>query len=639
MNRKKDSFLSNLLFRDYRFIFSLWIITSVACGALKYLGGSFNNYRILKNIFWHAVHQLPLFETYPKEYFDVNHYGIIFSSIISPFAVLPDISGVILWVTVNAWLLYYAIRKLPLSRNKHLFIYLLCIFELYNSLASQQFYTGIAAIIILSYHLIEKKKDFFAAFFIVLGTFTSVYGIIGLAFLPFSRNKKRLFFSCLFWGLFMFLFPMLYTSNEYVWTQYHSWINELISENSQNLFARYQNISLLGMVRKISGIGAYSDLWLIIPGIILFCLPYLRIRQYRSKSFRMMMLASSLLFVVLFSTFSESGSYIIAMAGVALWYINTPSRSSSLNMTLLIFAFFLTGLSSSDLFPPEIRRIFIFPFALKSLPCIFIWSKICYELCFLNFCLKEGIPLKEEIPQMVPNHNNEIDIVLPCYNPAANWPEVIHEKMNQMNLFFPDILFHLIVVNDGSTLRMSEDEIERFKVLQPDAQFISYPENRGKGYALRKGMEASCSSMAIYTNWNFPYDLESMRSVIKRLEEGYDVVVGARNNDFYRHAGLDLLRWIVSIFLWLQNWVVLGIRISDTQGGLTGMSRKGKGLLLKTRINQFLFDTEFIYLASRDHELYLCETQANLHEGKEFIFGGFKVLGRKISSFVRIAHR
>lgn len=639
MNRKKDSFLSNLLFKDYRFIFTLWIVTSVTCGILKYFGGTYNNYRILRNVFWHARHQLPLYDVYPKEYFGVSHYGVFFSALIAPFSVLPNIFGIVLWVTANAWLLYYAIRKLPVSRNKHLFIYLLCIFELYNSLASQQFYVGMAALIILSYHLIEQKKEFFAAFFIMLGTFTSGYGVIGLAFLPFSKNKKRLIFSCLFWGLLMFLLPMSYTSNEYVWTQYYSWLKELISENNLNMFARYHNISLLGMVRKISGSSTYSDLWLAIPGIILFILPFCRIKQYRSKSFRMMMLASSLLFIVLFSTFSESGSYIIAMIAVTLWYINTPSRSSSFNMTLLIFAFFLTGLSSSDMFPPEIRRSFIFPFALKSLPCIIIWFKICYELCFLNFCLKEGIPQKEESPQMISNHNNEIDIVLPCYNPTANWPELIHDKMNQMNLYFPDKLFHLIVVNDGSSLRMSENEIGRFKTLLPNAQLISYLENRGKGYALRKGMENSCSSMAIYTNWNFPYDLESMKSIIKKLEEGYDVVVGARNNDYYHHAGLDLFRWFVSIFSWLLNWIVLGIRINDTQGGLTGMSRKGKEILLRTKINQFLFDTEFIYLASKNPEIYLCETQANLHEGKKFVFNGIKVLSRKITNFVRIAHR
>jgi len=637
MDRKKTSFFNNLIFRDYRFIFTVWIITAATCGVLKYFRGSYNNYRIFKNLFWHAFRQLPLYKNYPNEYSDTTHYGVFFSSLISPFSILPDILGIVLWVSANALLLYYAIRKLALSRNQHLFVFLFCIMELFNSLASQQFSVGIAAIIILSYQLIEQKKDFWAAFFIMLGTFTKIYGIVGLAFLPFSRNKTRLLSSCLFWGVIMFFVPMFYTSPDYVWTQYHSWIIDLLDKNNQNLFAYYQNISLLGMVRKISGSSSYSDLWLIISGLVLFCLPYLRIKQYRSQSFRMMALASTLLFAVLFSTASESSSYIIAMIGIALWYIKTPSDTKTLNLTLLIFAFFLTGLSSSNLFPAEVRKIFIFPFALKSLPCVLIWLKICYEMCFLNFCLKEGIPRREESPRLLPNYNNEIDIILPCYNPPANWQEIIHENMRIVNKSFPDKVFHLIVVNDGSKIHMDDTEIEKFKSVMPRAQLISYPENKGKGYAIRKGMGCACSSMAIYSDWDFRYDVESLRAVIRKLEEGYDVVAATRTNSYFKHFNSNTLHSYMSIFSGMLNWIVLGIRFSNVQGGIKGMNRKGKELFLKTRINQYLFDTEFIYMASRERDLYLCEVKANLREGASLSIMGIKVIVREITNFFMIA--
>jgi len=410
MNNKKGTLLKKFLYKNHHLIFLIWIISSIICGSLRYFRDRYNNYRIFKNVFWHTFHQLPLYANYPKEYFDINHYGVFFSTIIFPFAILPDFMGLTLWVSANACLLYYAIRKLPLSQNQHLFIFLFCVYELCTSVTAQQFNVGIAAIIILSYYFIEQKKDFWAAFFIMLGTFTKIYGIIGLAFLPFSRNKKKLLFSCLFWSLFMFLFPMIFTSPSYICEQYHSWFTELIYKNSKNLFAYYQNISLLGFVRKVSD-SKYSDLWLIIPGIILFCLPYLRIKQYCSQNFRMMLLASVLLFVVLFSTGSESSSYIIAVAGVAIWYIKTPSESNTLNLALLVFAFFITEISCTDLFPKEIRNSFIIPFSLKALPCILIWFKICYELCFLDFTQKESIPDRT----LVPNQNKKTTIDLPYF--------------------------------------------------------------------------------------------------------------------------------------------------------------------------------------------------------------------------------
>ena len=79
------------------------------------------------------------------------------------------------------------------------------------------------------------------------------------------------------------------------------------------------------------------------PGLILFALPYLRLDQYRHRAFRLMFLASVMLFVVLFSTGSESSGYIIALTGVAIWYVGVPWRRSRWDLALLIFALLLTS--------------------------------------------------------------------------------------------------------------------------------------------------------------------------------------------------------------------------------------------------------------------------------------------------------
>ena len=65
------------------------------------------------------------------------------------------------------------------------------------------------------------------------------------------------------------------------------WYEVLLDKNVENLFTPYTNISLLGMVRKISGVNTYSDLWLVIPGLLLFIAPYFMINQYDNRRFRM----------------------------------------------------------------------------------------------------------------------------------------------------------------------------------------------------------------------------------------------------------------------------------------------------------------------------------------------------------------
>jgi hypothetical protein len=140
------------------------------------------------------------------------------------------------------------------------------------------------------------------------------------------------------------------------------------------------NISLLGMVRRTTQIVTYSDLWLIIPGIIAFCIPYLRISQYKNVAFRQTLLASVLMFTVLFSTGSENSTYIIAFAGVALWYCCAPWQRTKWDIALMVLVFIISSLSPGDLFPKVIYREVIQPYALKALPVTIVWLKLCYEM-------------------------------------------------------------------------------------------------------------------------------------------------------------------------------------------------------------------------------------------------------------------
>ena len=146
------------------------------------------------------------------------------------------------------------------------------------------------------------------------------------------------------------------------------------------MFGSGTNISLLGMIRKISHCATYSDLWIIIAGLILFCIPYLRFSQYKNMAFRQTFLASVLMFVVLFSTGSESSGYITPFVGIVIWYTAAPWQRNGWDIALLVFAFILSSMSPSDLFPAYLRKEWVQPYALKALPITLIWLKLCYEM-------------------------------------------------------------------------------------------------------------------------------------------------------------------------------------------------------------------------------------------------------------------
>ena len=375
-------FLQKPFFSDYRTLFGLWLLLPVIATLLKL--SKHNNFLIFRYVYWHTIEQLPLYVSY-DEYWDTNHYGPFFSLVIAPFAMLPVRWGLFFWLIVLSLSLYYAIRKLPFPDRKRIFLYWFCAHELLTALFMSQFNIAIAAIIVATFYCIEKEKDIWAACFIMLGTFVKLYGIVGLAFFFFSKHKVKFLLALLGWALVMFVAPMAISSPDYIISQYVGWWDSLSAKNAENIFSGGQNISLLGMVRKISGCASYSDLWLILGGLIIFGLPYLRIAQYKYKAFRYALLASVLLFVVLFSTGSESSTYIIAFVGVGIWYWSVPWKRSKWDIALMVFAFILTSFSPSDLFPAYLRKEFVQPYALKALPCAIIWFKLSYEMCFRNY--------------------------------------------------------------------------------------------------------------------------------------------------------------------------------------------------------------------------------------------------------------
>lgn len=385
MIEKCKAFFAKPFFHDFRTLLGLWLLLPVIAAVMKL--HSCNNFLIFRGVFWHAWKGTSLYDLYPLEHGDCNHYGPFFSLVIEPFAVTPLFIGLLLWCVALSMFLYLAIRKSQFTRYQQLFILWFCAHELLTALYMQQFNIAIAAGILLTYYCIEKGKDFWAAFFIMLGTFVKLYGIVGLAFFFFSKHKTRFIGSLVFWAVVMLVAPMVFFSPEYIISQYQEWYMSLSAKNADNMFGGGTNISLLGMVHKMSHL-AFNDLWLIVPGLLMFGIPYLRLSQYKNVLFRQTLLASVLMFVVLFSTGSESSGYITPFVGIVIWYTAVPWQRTKWDVALMVFAFVLSSLSPSDLFPAYLRKEWVQPYALKALPITLIWLKLCYEMYTRDYAAK-----------------------------------------------------------------------------------------------------------------------------------------------------------------------------------------------------------------------------------------------------------
>ncbi len=382
---KAKTFLS-----DYRTTFVLWLMLGVVSGIIKAHRG-YNNFLIYKYVFWNTLEQNDLYLHYPEKFNDLNHYGPFFSLVIAPYALMPEWLGVILWNVSLAMLLYVAVRTSRFSRYEILFMLWYAAHDLLTCLFMTQFNIAVAALILLSFTMTEQKKDFWAAFFICAGVFVKLLGIVGLAFFFFSRNKTKFILSLCFWSIVMFVLPMLISSPEYVCDQYASWYHALESKNMTNSGSRttMNNISLVGMVRRIFIDYNYSDLLVIIPGLAIVATGYFRIKQWTSPTFRKMVLAQMMLITILFSTGTENSSYVIAYVAIAIWYASVPWKRSNLDLFLLVYAFVFGSLLPTDLFPKSLQTSLIRPYALRALPVTLIWLKLSWEMIRTNYIERE----------------------------------------------------------------------------------------------------------------------------------------------------------------------------------------------------------------------------------------------------------
>ncbi|WP_455150423.1 glycosyltransferase family 87 protein [Capnocytophaga sp.] len=371
------------LFANYRFITILWFALALATVVQNvWIAGKFNNYLIFDGVFWHTLKQLPLYLPYPDEYFDTNHYGIFFSAVIASFALLPKWIGCTLWIMANAAFLYLAIRQLPLSKKAIIAVLLIAAHDMYTAAAMQQFNISVIALLVGAFVFIERRQSHWATLLIVIGTLTKLYGIVGLAFFFFAKDKWRFIWSGLFWLIALFCLPMLYSSPDYVVSQYFDWYASLAEKNVSNLNTttyNLQNLSLLGFLQRT---GIYNNNSIVILlGLGLFALPYLRIQQYKNLNFRLLLLASVSIFLCLFSTGTENSTYIVAYVGVGIWFM-VSELHPKLKITLLVLAM-LGSLSPTDLFKP-LKEPYIIRYSLRAVPVTLVWLAIVYEMLFIQ---------------------------------------------------------------------------------------------------------------------------------------------------------------------------------------------------------------------------------------------------------------
>lgn len=111
----------------------------------------------------------------------------------------------------------------------------------------------------------------------------------------------------------------------------------------------------------------------------------------------------------------------------------------------------------------------------------------------------------------------KITIVLPAKNEAKNITNVL------LNIQTLGLNAEILVINDGSTDNTAE------LAKQAGAKVISHPYSQGNGAAIKTGARNAQGEIIIFMDGDGQHNPVDIPDFLAKLDEGYDMVVGARN--------------------------------------------------------------------------------------------------------------
>jgi glycosyltransferase involved in cell wall biosynthesis len=147
--------------------------------------------------------------------------------------------------------------------------------------------------------------------------------------------------------------------------------------------------------------------------------------------------------------------------------------------------------------------------------------------------------------------------------PAKNEEEGLSLFLPRLREIYPE--FEIIVVNDGSTdgtVRVCDEA---------GVRVVSHPYSKGNGAAIKSGARAATGEYIIFMDGDGQHDPADIQKLLYKLEEGYDLVVGAR-------SGIDsqasVARWSANtLYNKLASWMV-NRNIPDLTSGFRAVNRK-----------------------------------------------------------------
>ena len=193
-------------------------------------------------------------------------------------------------------------------------------------------------------------------------------------------------------------------------------------------------------------------------------------------------------------------------------------------------------------------------------------------------------------------NNKFLSVVVPAYMQEKT-PRKDLENINKTleRGLGESVNYEIICVVDGE---LDNSRYEAEKINSPKIKIYSYKENRGKGYAVRYGMEKASGDLISFLDAGMDISPKGIMMLMAHMNwYNADIIVGSKRHPVSR-VNYPLFRKILSTGYHVGVKLLFDLPLSDTQSGIKIFKRKVVDRILpRLLVKTYAMDIEMLAVA------------------------------------------
>lgn len=379
-----SSIVNKMLNKSDNFYFKIGLIGTFAVTlvtVLKWKQGIYFVYNNATVDYWSSINVYdPSWgaKRAPDEYL----YGPLFNFLFFPFTMTPLWMGPFLWNILSFSVFFYAVFSLPSNYSeitkKKIWLYLFPV--MLNNIMYYQYNVQVAAIFLIAFSNMERKKFGPACGLINISALTKIYGGFQLILLfMYEKPFKLIVKYAIPFFIILFFIPVFHDGTYGIWKVYSNWINGLTHHSESRTWQSFFYIKIF--FNQVPKYATYIQLGLL---VFLMSLVFVCISKRRCFEMRTALQAALMGWMILFSSAPEIGTYLIALSGYLLWYHSSvPNWTDKLlywmNLILLVLV------PQDIICPKPIMRFLIFDLNLNLIVFSITWVILVIRILTIRF--------------------------------------------------------------------------------------------------------------------------------------------------------------------------------------------------------------------------------------------------------------